>query len=117
MTPEEINIAIEKVRGRLPCDKWEHFMPMMQMKGNCGHEQCYPANNPTNYHDSLDAMHEAEKFLVGYPAKDWDRYILNLHKITQTKGDGSLASIAAITHATAEQRAEAFLYVFSKWKE
>jgi len=117
MKPEEINVAIEKIRGRVPCDKWQHVMPMMQMKGDCGHEQCYPANNPTNYYGSLDAMHEAEKLLAGYPARDWDHYIMNLHNITQTESDGSLFAIAAITHATAAQRAEAFLYVFGKWKK
>ena len=56
-----------------------------------------------DYHNDLNAMHEAEKTLL---PNEWDEYCEYL--------GGALYYCA---HATAKQRAEAFLRVFGKWEE
>ena len=70
-----------------------------------------------DYLNDLDAMHEAEEVLTGYPSKEWDNYIMDLHAVTQSTPSGKLSEIACITHATAAQRAEAFLRTLGLWEE
>jgi hypothetical protein len=63
-----------------------------------------------NYPNDLNAMHEAEKVLQQHMAKWWN-YTSQLAAANSTLGAGGEA------HATAKQRAEAFLRVFGKWEE
>jgi hypothetical protein len=58
---------------------------------------------PPDYCNDLNAMHEAEKVLT---FKDWEFYCDEL--------GGSFQGCA---HATARQRAEAFLRTLGKWEE
>ena len=62
------------------------------------------------YPRCLNAMHGAEKVLQKHMAKWWN-YTSQLAAANSTLGTGGEA------HATAEQRAEAFLRVFGKWEE
>jgi hypothetical protein len=70
---------------------------------------------PPDYLNDLNAMHEAEKFLVG--SKLWNRYtdwIGKLcHYIPEIHGLRSFVNI--IVTATAAQRAEAFLRTLRLW--
>jgi hypothetical protein len=63
-----------------------------------------------NYLNDLNAMHEAEKVLLQHMAKWWN-YTSQLAAANSTLGTGGEA------HATAKQRAEAFLRTIGKWEE
>lgn len=67
-----------------------------------------------NYLNSLDVMHEAEKVLTDEQGSMY-RHILSMNS------DGPLAKYLtverAMCHATAAERAEAFLKATSKWEK
>ena len=70
-----------------------------------------------DYLNSIDAMHEAEKVLLSKEGNDpvydfpWGfRYAVELSKL------GLVGEVAKL-HATAAQRAEAFLRTLSLWQE
>lgn len=72
-----------------------------------------------DYLNSLDAIHEAEKTMLG---KHWARYPIWLAKViagTQDKSRASGTRIyvpqSVLLSATAAQRAEAFLRTIGKW--
>jgi hypothetical protein len=90
MTNKQINEAIAKACG------WEH-KPV-----NCG---------GADYCNDLNAMHEAEKVLA---PKNWNNFSENWHNYYMhlRRGDADRA-----IHATARQRAEAFLRTLDKWEE
>lgn len=67
-----------------------------------------PMDEILDYLDDLNAMHEAEKVLTGY--QQTVTYSDNLMKIV---GYHTFDS----AHATAAQRAEAFLRTIGKWEE
>jgi len=94
MTDEQINATIAEACGRKrrPDGDW------------------YPDNGSTagsqailNYCNDLNAMHEAEKTLRG---GEWDAYV-----------DLLADTWIQVAHATARQRAEAFLRTLGKWEE
>jgi hypothetical protein len=66
-----------------------------------------------DYHGDLNAMHEAEKWMHKNKSLKtfWD-YAEELGKITP-----SLLGAVSVIHATAAQRAEAFLRTIGKWEE
>ena len=77
------------------------------LKENGGYETHTRFQFPKDYLNNLNAMHEAEKVLD----KDQNfHYYLNLLDI---QGKGSVYSI----HATAAQRAEAFLKTLNIWTD
>jgi hypothetical protein len=108
MTDKQINIAIAKACG------WEQVEGEECFFEN-GSEQIYIENIFDYYCNDLNAMHEAEGKLEGMNkaefavqlcrvvGKDWPSGI----------GGGSFAHI----HATAAQRAEAFLKTINKWED
>jgi hypothetical protein len=64
------------------------------------------------FSSDLNAMHEAEKVLLGRIDHWWNYHTeLKAMKILENHGKGG------IIHATAEQRAEAFLKTIGKWEE
>jgi hypothetical protein len=63
-----------------------------------------------DYLNDLNAMHEAEKVLQQHMAKWWN-YTSQLAAANSALGTGGEA------HATAKQRAEAFLRTIGKWEE
>lgn len=107
MKPEEQRIAIAKACGwRFVYEYTYNFdsppeFTTISPEGRrfCGH---YP-----DYLNSLDAMHEAEKVLLKMPEKR----ITYAHRLMNATRN----SWAAF-HATAPQRAEAFLRTLNLWK-
>jgi hypothetical protein len=113
MKDEQINIAMAKSCG------WE-VRPYSDMlvwynpKGHAcpverGHRnKCLP-----DYLNDLNVMHEAEKMLTEH---QWDEYERVLRKVcdgcSYFEGAGK-----ELLHATAAQRAEAFLRTLGKWEE
>jgi hypothetical protein len=106
MSDEQINIAIAEACG------WKHIaFNRGWIKAGDGETQCVIPN----YCNDLNAMNEAEDKLEGMNkaefavqlcrvvGKDWPSGI----------GGGSFAHI----HATAREKAEAFLRVKGKWEE
>jgi hypothetical protein len=66
-----------------------------------------------NYCTDLNAMHEAEKVLN---KMQWFYYLVELNSIVRFKGQTKV-QIKQAVHATARQRAEAFLRTIGKWQE
>jgi len=108
MTPEAQRIAIAKACG------WTVQYEFPYNRG-------YPPNTPTkgvpctplpDYLNDLNAMHEAEKVLEGNEQPEFD-YVHWLDKIVPESQHPDWALI----HATAAQRAEAFLRTIGKWTE
>ena len=95
MTDLEINIAIAEAMPRCKICGW---------KATVGH-RC--SHSPDYCHD-LNAMHEAEASQLWPDAAFWNRYSLEL--------GGLCNSLAPALHATARERAEAFLRTIGKWK-
>jgi hypothetical protein len=108
MSEEQINIAIAEECGIISKDQWGLlYRTLHGIVRNC-----------PDYCNDLNAMHDAEKVLIEkckegnywfhlreilefpYAESDWDHYYY----------------ISAI-HATAKQRAEAFLRTIGKWEE
>jgi hypothetical protein len=68
---------------------------------------CHP-----DYLGSLDAMHEAEKTLKGQQLPNYHDELVSLFSRSEEAEAGFYE-----THATASQRAEAFLRTIGKWVE
>lgn len=103
MTDTEINIAIAEACGWRRCGTVGHNeTPAWKLP----YERTVTESGLPSYTTDLNAMHEAEKCAV-LRAKLFD-YCTSLHTIT----GGEL-----FFHATARQRAEAFLRTIGKWKE
>jgi hypothetical protein len=96
MSPEQQRIAIAEACGWTFCEGLTGRPPK---KGY--------AYIP-DYLNSLDAMHEAEKVLKGVQPEDYWGEVA--HLVPDTKG------MFGILHATAAQRAEAFLRTLNLWK-
>jgi hypothetical protein len=86
MTDEQINAAIDRIKGH---DKHE-----------CQCDCCHP-----DWCNDLNAMHEAEKTLTNA-----NMYVIEYHIKAMVKGHGFYF------HATARERAEAFLRTLGKWE-
>ena len=65
-----------------------------------------------DFSGDLNEMHEAEKVLTGY--EQIATYVWHLEN---RSGDWSTDEHMMATHATARQRAEAFLRTLGKWEE
>ena len=91
MTDQQINAAIDSIKGY---DNYE-----------CRCDSCHP-----DWCNDLNAMHEAEKVLVEKGVNMWWRYVdfINRHNPTRLGRETAV-------HATARQRAEAFLLALGKW--
>ncbi len=114
MTNEQINIAIAEACGWTACV----FVESIKLAKGFP-----PPNNPPiygtyengmaqlpDYCNDLNAIHEAEKRLLsGCPLRDWMCYC---ECLTFMLGKSVYASV----HATARDRAEAFLRTLGKWE-
>jgi hypothetical protein len=108
MTNEQINFAIVEACGWTDISKYTQAVD-----GWYGYE---PENGPhskiPDYCNDLNAMHEAEKVLTEH---QWDEY----EKVLRLVCDGCSYYEGAgkeLLHATAKQRAEAFLRTLGKWE-
>ena len=115
MTPAEQNIAIAEACGWKAENCW-HPCNCLDEYHSEGH---WLDSELPSYTTDLNAMHEAEKVL----GDKWMPYARKLLEITTGCGDnmplGFLngATLCSAVHATAAQRAEAFLKTIGKWKE
>lgn len=106
MNPIEQQIAIAESFG------WHHIQndEWGQVRGLPANEilvtNCIFTNLP-NYLEDLNAMHEVEKALDDH---QWEVYWYILARITPGRP-------TSVCHATASQRAEAYLRTIGKWKE
>ena len=103
MTDQQINAAIADVCGWVPdCDR-----------GICWDQNGNAIITCPKYCADLNAMHEAEKVLA---PKNWNRFSEKwwnyYHHCLDLNGDAHKT-----IHATARQRAEAFLRTLGKWEE
>lgn len=106
MTPQEINVAIARACGWTIEDS---------PQGNAWHHDGICSEvAPPDYHSSLDAMHEAEKCLTD---EQWGDYVSILEWVIGIEGQSSRTRKIKAIHATAPQRAEAFLRTIGKWSE
>lgn len=114
MIPEQINIAIAEACGwrsvkQLPDGQ---VFGMQDVSG--GSEQAWVLKRVPNYHGSLDAMHEAEKVLNAKQCANF-AFILCNDVLDVWLGDDTNEWFE-FAHATAAQRAEAFLRTLGKWR-
>ena len=99
MTNEQINIAIAELRGWTLNPAKHTAKGLDWLHAPSGNT----AYNPPDYCNDLNAMHEAEKILT---ADQWYKYDSMMPLRDPQK-----------IHATARQRAEAFLRTLGKWEE
>ena len=101
MNDEEINIEIAKHCGlTIVSDGITHNLTPCGPKTERDPEGCLLKECP-DYVNSLDAMHEAEKVLT---TNQWNSYVIKFG-----------CFLFDCCHATARQRAEAFLKTLGKW--
>jgi hypothetical protein len=114
MKPESQRIAIAEACG------WIDIKPSGRLDGQI---LAYPPKNfivgnreeLPNYLNDLNAMHEAEKVLT---SEQRFSYVEELEKILGLTDEVICSVISWITaHATAAQRAEAFLRTLGLWKD
>ena len=67
--------------------------------------------NPEDYCNDLNTMHKVESTFTN---RDAPAYSARLCQVVPLSGDGS---IGYVWHATARQRAKAFLKAIGKWKD
>ncbi len=115
MSPEAQRIAIAEA-----CEPYVYTFDPERLFDGCFSEwrKCHPDGTrisdsaPPDYMNDLNAMHEAEKVLRPndgiYDWPLWDKYIEYLLNLTR-KYD--------LAHASAAQRAEAFLRTIGKWED
>lgn len=105
MTDKQINAAIAEVCG------WTEIQNTT--------DGCYGLKSPTrgyiripDYCNDLNAMHEAEKVLMQNGNWRMGEYEARLfHSVEE------MNNVSLYFHATARQRAEAFLRTLGKWEE
>jgi len=111
MTNEQINITIAELCG------WTEISHYTQaVDGWYGYEpEDGPHSQVPDYCNDLNAMHEAEKTLI-FSERRLFRHWLQKVK-SYDLGDDVIIAIDECVHATAKQRAEAFLRTIGKWEE
>ena len=103
MSDQEINIAIAEACGwKEGVERYVQNLPLMKAPPDCVHD--------------LNDMHEAEKVLT---CDQQVEYSIKIGKLKARNLPGSKAAWMdfSLIHATARQRAEAFLRTIGKWKE
>ena len=108
MTDQQINQAIAKACGWTEIHDsgvWHHhklwgYPPLAPGAGGNSYQYIL------DYCNDLNAMHEAERTLT-----DANMYVMEYHIKAMVRGNGFYF------HATARQRAEAFLRTLGKWEE
>lgn len=106
MTNDQINVAIAEACG------WTEISSDCVV-GKAPGETCNRVMFLSNYCANLNAMHEAEKVLTEF---DWFIYVSHLAQIVRSSNQSEVKFGQSI-HATARQRAEAFLRTLGKWEE
>ena len=123
MTPQKQRIAIAEACG------WKWIRSPEQVAFTAGFTMPdkwvidphgtlqFPHNTP-DYLNDLNAMHQVEKVIVPSSEYTLSSYMFELSKIVIPAGSTRRGLISEyIFHATAAQRAEAFLRTIGKWEE
>jgi hypothetical protein len=124
MTPQEINrrIAIACGWKLLP----NSFPPNSRLWEHPSGKRAYEPDDLPNYHGDLNAMHEAESALGVDQECQFIEHLEQLIRIPENIlfGDKPTKKFElnehgrfAVAHATAAQRAEAFLRTIGQWEE
>jgi hypothetical protein len=100
MNPEKQRIAIAEACGFKP-----PFFKVHEIRFG-GKNAGTPIWHLPDYLNDLNAMNDAEKTLTPGP---WHTYEYKLKRVTERDG-------VSFVHATASQRAEAFLRTLGKWE-
>jgi hypothetical protein len=104
MTPKAQRIAIAEACGTM---KWSYALaPSYALAFGR-----FVAASVPKYTEDLNAMHEAEKVLTEKGVNTWWTYVDLINRQNLTPFGQSTA-----VHATAAQRAEAFLRTIEKWE-
>lgn len=123
MNPEQQRIAIAEACGWTAKEDKDGLWRAVDPSGNMTYTvwvsemNVWSAGIP-DYLNDLNAMHEAEKAL-----RDWHKYVCMVAKVivgdTRPKASGNHYRVASsvLIHATAAQRAEAFLRTIGKWED
>lgn len=118
LTPEQIRVMIAEVLGVVECGEWDHlFHGVMGKRGTCAHPNCVPIGRTPKYDEDLNAMAEAEKVLTASQVRWFEEYLDRIVFKATTDSDWSEGSNLINTkawHATATQRAQAFLLAIGK---
>tara|TARA_R110000868_G_scaffold202903_1_gene450763 strand:+ start:77 stop:421 length:345 start_codon:yes stop_codon:yes gene_type:complete len=114
MTTKEINIAIAIACGWKVSTGFAGIGSMHHPT----HCTCFdgPGCSVPDYLTDLNAMHEAEKMIPFISRQAYYENIL-FTVFKDPAGDGSHVEMWAVCHATAAQRAEAFLRTIGKWTD
>jgi len=103
----DTKLEVEEWLARLPADSW------------CKNYVAKPLTRIPLYTTCLNACHEMEKVLIGPQAILYERMLENMVRAQARTQPGDRYPRAATIcswHATAAQRAEAFLRTIGKWK-
>jgi hypothetical protein len=123
MSPEKQRIAIAEACGWTDIrmsGPWECTDPGQLREDLCGMQRQHPWREIVpDYLSDLNAMHAAEKVL---PVEEQGQYICWINDIVKaqpwSERDGISYEDAWLeVHATAAQRAEAFLRTIGKWED
>jgi hypothetical protein len=107
MTDEQINAAIAEECG------WSDIIEHPEWGLMGVNSKTHGCRTGIEYYcNDLNAMHEAEKVLKGY-----EQIATYVWHLKNRSGDWSTDEHMMATHATARQRAEAFLRTLGKWDE
>lgn len=125
MTDQEINIAIAEACGRKKVpftgqDGENHGEMFQEYRWILyDHNGGIVSTGLPDYCHDLNAMHEAEKTLIGRPlgplASAHFLYVERLLRLIECD-PGVVGDEWKLIHATSQQRAEAFLRTMGKWK-
>lgn len=103
MTPETQRIAIAEACG------WRGIPPEDPLWWKKGDDRQHVTGLP-DYLNDLNAMHEAESKMTPMQQIDYSTFLMRKH-------DGLTTQVFECIHATAAQRAEAFLRTIDKWDD
>jgi len=115
MTEDQQSIAIAKALGWKQLD-WTRMVGLPP-DGITGTALGY---NVPDYPNDLNAMFDAEVLLIDEPEK-WNEYVRKVHWIVSEWVNANFdlreQMVGLAIHATAHQRAEAFLRTLGLWRE
>lgn len=122
MSPEAQRIAIAEACGWIinhePPYAGMAWEPNTPTHGRTVHTTFF--RSLPNYTEDLNAMHEAEKVLTEEKRELFARYLYKMPAfdvLKDTYEDIQFDAVFKLVHATAAQRAEAFLKTVGKWEE
>ena len=104
MTNEQINTAIAEACG------WDSDDIAR------GYALCQFSENVPDYCNDLNAMHEAEKVFTYEEAQQFEGELCGICGSENLHKEYPLPFEFSVAHATASQRAEAFLKTIGKWE-